>query len=47
MRRSLNDLHRSVTAVIGAQTLIGPVLFGYGRAETGDDRFYLTIGKTF
>ena len=47
VRRSLNDLHRSVTGIVGAQTLIGPVFFGYGRAETGDDRFYLTIGKTF
>jgi NTE family protein len=36
-----------VTAIVGAQTVAGPVLFGYGRAETGDDHFYIAIGKTF
>jgi NTE family protein len=43
----LRSAHRSATAVIGAQTIAGPILLGYGRAETGNDHFYLTIGKSF
>jgi NTE family protein len=43
----LRSMHRSATAVIGAQTIAGPILIGYGRAETGDDHFYVTVGKSF
>jgi NTE family protein len=43
----LGELHRSVTAIVGADTIAGPILLGYARAETGDDRFYMTVGKTF
>lgn len=43
----LSSLHRSATLIAGADTLAGPILLGYARAETGDDRFYMTIGKTF
>lgn len=41
------ELHRSATLIAGADTLAGPILFGYARAETGDDRFSMTVGKTF
>ncbi|HEX6100497.1 MAG TPA: patatin-like phospholipase family protein [Thermoanaerobaculia bacterium] len=44
---SLSGLHRSATLIAGADTLAGPILLGYARAETGDDRFYMTVGKTF
>ncbi|HEX9160098.1 MAG TPA: patatin-like phospholipase family protein [Thermoanaerobaculia bacterium] len=43
----LSDIHRSVTAVAGAETIAGPIIVGYGRAETGHGRVYVTIGKTF
>jgi NTE family protein len=43
----LSELHRSATVILGADTLAGPILLGYARAETGDDRFYMTVGKTF
>ncbi len=41
------ELHRSATLIAGADTIAGPILLGYARAETGDDRFYMTVGKTF
>jgi NTE family protein len=44
---TLDDLHRSVTLLLAADTIVGPVMFAHARAETGDSRFYLTIGKTF
>ena len=40
-------MHPSATLILGADTIAGPMLLGYARAETGDDRFYLTVGKTF
>jgi NTE family protein len=30
---------------VGAETFLGPVFLGYGRAETGDSAFYLTFGS--
>lgn len=44
---SLDDLHGSLTLLIGADTVLGPLLFGYGRADIGGGRFYVTIGKSF
>ena len=44
---SMSDIHESLTLLLGADTIIGPVLFGYAGAETGDRHFYITIGKTF
>lgn len=44
---SLSNLHRSLTLFVGADTVAGPIMLGYARAETGDDRFYMTVGKTF
>ncbi len=35
------------TLIVGADTIAGPIFLGYARAETGDDRFYMTVGKTF
>ncbi|MFZ2490597.1 MAG: patatin-like phospholipase family protein [Thermoanaerobaculia bacterium] len=44
---SVDDLHASVTLLLGAETILGPILFGYARADTSDGRFYVTIGKSF
>src|SRR5437867_2447613 len=44
---TVHNLHRSITVIVGADTILGPILLGYARAETGEDRFYFTIGKTF
>jgi len=44
---NLKDLQRSVGIFIGADTVLGPVIVAYARAETGHDRVYFTIGKTF
>lgn len=42
-----DDLRWSATGLIGADTLVGPVFFGYGLTEGGDGRFYFTIGRGF
>ncbi|HSP35480.1 MAG TPA: BamA/TamA family outer membrane protein, partial [Thermoanaerobaculia bacterium] len=44
---TIRSAHRSVTLAVGAQTIAGPIMFAHGRAETGDHRFYFTIGKSF
>jgi NTE family protein len=44
---SLSDLRYGATFLAGADTLLGPVFFGYGWAEGGRDRFYLTVGRSF
>lgn len=46
-RATLANLHRSATLFVGADTIAGPIFISYARAETGDDRFYMTVGKTF
>jgi NTE family protein len=46
-RTNLEDLKRSAGVFIGANTVLGPVIVAYARAETGHDRVYFTIGKTF
>jgi hypothetical protein len=40
-------VHRSLTLIGCADTILGPILLGYARAESGERRFYVTIGKTF
>jgi NTE family protein len=45
--RAFDDLRRSITALLGADTIIGPVLFGYARGDHSQGRFYVAIGKTF
>lgn len=44
---TIDDVHSSLTLLLAADTIIGPVFLGYARADTSDTRFYLTIGKTF
>lgn len=38
------DLIHAGSLWVGADTLLGPVYLGYGRAESGDDAFYLFVG---
>ena len=39
------DIIRSASAFVGADTPIGPVYFGYGRADTGSSSIYLYLGR--
>lgn len=39
------DLQRAGSVFVGADTFLGPVYLGYGRAEGGRDAFYLTFGS--
>ena len=42
------DLMRTCgSAYLGAETPIGPVFLGYGRADDGRDRLYLQIGQSY
>jgi len=41
---SAGELTWAGSLFIGADTLLGPVYLGYGRADTGDDAFYLFVG---
>jgi hypothetical protein len=41
------DLHRSITLMVAADTIIGPVFHGAARAGRSNQRFYVAIGKTF
>lgn len=41
----LDDLRTGFGVFVGADTVLGPVLFGYGRADGGEDQFYFTIGQ--
>ena len=41
------DLHQSITLITGADTLIGPVILAWARGDGSNQRFYVTIGKTF
>ncbi len=41
----VGDLRLGLTAFLGADTLLGPILLGYGRAEDGSDRFYVALGQ--
>jgi NTE family protein len=44
---SASNLRYSFTAIVGADTIIGPMLFAYAVAEGGSNRLYLTVGRTF
>jgi NTE family protein len=44
---SVHDLRYGFTAILGADTIAGPVFLAYGIGEGGSDRFYLTVGRTF
>lgn len=44
--RSASDMKYSGTLYLGADTLLGPVYVGYGRAEAGRQAFYLLIGSS-
>jgi NTE family protein len=39
-----DDLLTAGSVFLGADTILGPLFFGYGRADTGVDSFYLRIG---
>jgi NTE family protein len=41
----LRDLIGAGSVFIGADTLLGPIFFAYGRADTGDEAFYLNFGS--
>jgi NTE family protein len=41
------DLHRSITLMAAADTIIGPVFLAVARADRSNQRFYVAIGKTF
>jgi NTE family protein len=43
---TLHGLKRSGTLILGADTIIGPIFLAYGRAWSGSDRFYITVGRT-
>lgn len=43
---ALDDLRHGVTAILGADTVVGPIFFAYGCAEGGRRRIYLTVGRT-
>jgi NTE family protein len=43
---ALSDLRYGVTFLAGADTLLGPIFLGYGWAEGGRNRLYLTVGRT-
>ncbi len=42
-----SDLIWAGSLSLGADTRFGPLYLGYGRAETGDDAFYLFLGRLF
>ncbi|MEM8933227.1 MAG: BamA/TamA family outer membrane protein, partial [Acidobacteriota bacterium] len=41
------DLIVAGGVMLGADTAFGPMYLAYGRAETGDDQLYLSVGTTF
>ena len=41
------ELQHSITFITGADTVIGPVFLAWARADGGNQKFYVTIGKTF
>jgi len=44
---SVSDLRYGFTAILGADTILGPLFVAYAVGEGGSNRFYLTIGRTF
>ena len=45
MSQALRDRY-GATVIVGADTILGPLFFAYGRAEGGRDRFYVTLGRS-
>ena len=41
------DLRPAITLLVATETFFGPAFVGYGLAEDGANRFYLTLGRTF
>jgi len=44
---SISDLLYGVTAILGADTIAGPLFLAYGHGQGGHDRIYLTLGRSF
>ena len=44
---SASDLRYGITALVGADTILGPIFLAYAAAEGGSHRMYLTVGRTF
>jgi NTE family protein len=44
---SFDDLRYSFTAIVGADTILGPLFFAYAAGEGGSTQLYLTVGQTF
>jgi len=42
---SLDGMQTAGSVFVGADTFLGPVFLGYGRAQGGHDSFYLTFGS--
>ena len=42
-----SGLHRSLTLITGADTIVGPIFVAFARGDGSNQRFYVTIGKTF
>jgi len=43
----LGDVDLGTTIYLGTESFLGPIAFGYGRAEGGRGRFYFTLGRAF
>ena len=44
---STSDLVWAASVLVGADTRFGPLYLGYGQTETGQDSFYLFLGRLF
>lgn len=44
---AVSDLRYSFTAIVGADTIVGPLFLAYAQADAGRNRVYLTVGRTF
>ena len=42
---SIDGMQAAGSVFVGAETFLGPVFLGYGRADGGHDAFYLTFGS--
>ena len=47
LKKGIIDLAvlRSIGVFIGTDSILGPLYFGYGKAEDGPDSFYFYLGK--
>ncbi|MCK5148193.1 patatin-like phospholipase family protein [bacterium] len=41
------DFNRALTAMLGIETIFGPLYFSYSRSHKGNNRVFLSIGHTF